>query len=346
MQRYLIIILFLKCSIVGIAQVGSNPFEIQSRLDSVYENNPVETSENVFDVQRDDDPIVLQNDTFPSVDQVLEEESSITPPVGDKDPNQSVETTESATNPFDVSHIPIRKSKLKKEADAFTTKKKNNPGKSSEKGSNAFLFWLIFLSGFLIAIVINTQRGAISNISKAITNENMLKLNHREERKGRLGHYIILYISFFINVSIFIYLMMYHMQDQSGWALFLTILAGVAGAYLIKHIFLSVIGNTFPISREVSLYGFTIQTFNLFLGLLLIPFNLIIAFGPENIARPLIYVSLVVIGLLLLLRSFRSVLIASRWVSSSLFHFLLYLCAFEILPILLLIKVIGRFGTV
>ena len=333
-------------TLTGVAQVGTNPFEIQSRLDSVYQTNRSEENVNIFDVQRDDDPIVIQNDTFPSINQELNEESTITPSVGDEDPTQSLESSGSATNPFDVSHIPVRKSKLKKEANAFTTKKKKTEGKSSEKGSNAFLFWLIFLSGFLIAIVINTQRGAISNISKAITNENMLKLNHREERKGTVGHYIILYISYFINAAIFIYLMIYHLQGQSGWTLFATLFGAVVGAYLLKHIFLSILASAFPISREVSLYGFTIQTFNLFLGLVLIPFNLIIAFGPENIAIPLIYVSVVVIGLLLILRSFRGLLIAGRWVSSNLFHFLLYLCAFEILPILLLIKVIGNFGTV
>ena len=328
----------------GFSQDGINPFEIQSRLDSVYQSTPGEesSSTNIFDVQREDDP--AKPLTFPVDDEVEAEESSIVPQVGEvfEDEKETV-IDEQAVNPFDVSHIPIRKSKLKKEANAFSTKKVEQKQNTNEKGSNAFLFWLNLLTGFILAIVINTQRGALSKITKAITNENVLKLNHREEKRGTKGHYLLLYFSFFVNAAIFIYLIAYQMNGLNGWSVFQTIFLGVCGVYLVRHLFLSIVSKSFPIEKEVSLYGFTIQSFNLFIGILLIPMNLIIAFGPENIAVPLIYVTLVIIGLLILLRSFRGLLISSRWISGNLFHFFLYLCAFEILPILLLIKVIGKY---
>ena len=119
---------------------------------------------------------------------------------------------------------------------------------------------------------------------------------------------------------------------------------GILGVYLMRHIFILLIGKVFPFKKDSQLYGFTIQTFNIFVGIILIPFNLIIAFGPENSAVPLIYVGLVIIGILSLLRTFRGFLIASTYIQSNLFHFLLYICTFEILPILLLIKIIGNFG--
>ena len=152
-----------------------------------------------------------------------------------------------------------------------------------------------------------------------------------------------MYFSFIVNAAIFAYLIGYNLYDQSGWAAFQLCFFGILLIYVVKHIFLSLISASFPIQKEVSLYGFTIETFNLFIGIILIPLNLIIAFGPEKIAIPLIYLTIVVIGFLLLLRSFRGLLISSRWISGNLFHFLLYLCTFEILPILLLIKVIGTF---
>ncbi len=347
MRIALKIILFCLLAISGIAQDGTNPFEIQSRLDSVYQSEPEAESSttNIFDVERSDDPTVTTSSGLQRANSTTEE-STIVPEVGEEDLSiESFQEQDAATNPFDVSHIPIRKSKLKKEANAFkpTSSRKKNT-KKSEKGSNAFLFWLNLLTGFILAIVINTQRGALTKISKAITNENVLKLNHREEKKGANGHYILLYFSFIVNAAIFAYLVLYNLYNQGGWQIFQLCFFTILLVYVVRHIFLSLVRASFPIQKEVSLYGFTIQSFNLFIGIVLIPLNLVIAFGPETIAVSLIYLTMVVIGLLIVLRSFRGLLISSRLISSNLFHFFLYLCAFEILPILLLIKAIGSFG--
>jgi hypothetical protein len=245
-------------------------------------------------------------------------------------------------NPFDVSHIPIRKSKLKTEAVAFkTTNKKIKDVETT--GSNAFLFFLNLLSALLLAIVINTQKGAINKIANAITNENVLKLIHREEKKGVKGYHLLLYMSYFINAAIFVYLVIFNKYEQQGWTTYQFILLTIVGVYLGKHMFLMLLGKVFPFQKESQLYSFTIQTFNIFVGLILIPLNLIIAFGPEKTAEPMIYLGLIIITILALLRTFRGFLIASTYIQSNLFHFLLYLCTFEIIPILLLIKIIGNF---
>ena len=318
-----------------------NPFEIQSRLDSVYnlEGSSESSTPNIFDVQRADDKLVKP--FVPIIQDSIENEgeSSIIPVVGEEQDTE----VQLNQNPFDVSHIPIRKSKLKKEADAFKSKSVQLNEQNSS-GSNAFLFWLNILTALILAIVINTQKGAIKKISNAITNENVLKLIHREDKKGISGYHLLLYTSFFINAAIFIYLIIYNFYKFQGWSYFQWVFIGILGIYLLKHIFIILIGIVFPIKKDSQLYGFTIQTFNIFVGILLIPFNLIIAFGPENTAVPLIYVGLIVVGILTLLRIFRGFLIASTYIQSNLFHFLLYLCSFEILPILLLIKIIGNFG--
>jgi hypothetical protein len=326
---------------LGFSQVNANPFEIQSRLDSVYnsEGKSESSTINIFDVQRSDDNVV--EPIVPILQDSIEndQESDLIPVVGDEEETED----QLDQNPFDVSHIPIRKSKLKKEADAFKSKSVKLSNNESS-GSNAFLFWLNILTALILAIVINTQKGAIKKISNAITNENVLKLIHREEKKGINGYHFLLYISFFINAAIFIYLVVYNFYRFQGWQYFQWIFMAILGIYLVKHIFIILIGKVFPFKKDSQLYGFTIQTFNIFVGIILIPFNLIIAFGPENTAVPLIYVGLIIIGVMALLRIFRGFLIASTYIQSNLFHFLLYLCTFEILPIFLLIKIVVNFG--
>lgn len=344
MRSFFLPLLFCLIVTNGFSQANANPFEIQSRLDSVYnsEGKSESSTINVFDVQRSDDNIVEPIEPV-MVDTLLEEqESDLVPSVGEEALAEG-EAVLLDQNPFDVSHIPIRKSKLKTEADAFKTKSKRLTDIESSE-SNAFLFFLNLLSALLLAIVINTQKGAIKKITNAITNENVLKLIQREEKKGISGYHLLLYISFFINAGIFVYLIAFNFYNARGWMSFQWIFLGILGIYLCRHIFLLIIGKVFPFKKDSQLYGFTIQTFNIFLGIILIPFNLIIAFGPEKTAVPLIYMGLIIIGILALLRTFRGFLIASSYIQGNLFHFLLYLCTFEILPILLLIKIVGNFG--
>ncbi len=342
MRLFFLPLIFSMTIITGFAQVNANPFEIQSRLDSIYnfEEKNERSTINVFDVQRSDDNLALPVEPTRKDSLNEEAESGLLPPVGEEN-DENIEQLDQ--NPFDVSHVPIRKSKLKTEADAFKTQSKqlNNIEPS---GSNAFLFFLNLLSAFLLAIVINTQKEAIKKITNAITNENVLKLIHREEKKVISGYHLLLYISFFINAAIFVYLILFNFYKIQGWMPYQLIFLGLLGLYLIRHIFIMLLGKVFPFKKDSQLFGFTIQTFNIFLGIILIPFNLIIAFGPEKAAVPLIYLGLVIIGILALLRTFRGFLIATTYVQSNLFHFLLYLCTFEILPILLLIKIIGNFG--
>jgi len=342
-MRFLLFISIIFFSLSSSAQEFVNPFEIQSRLDSVYSEGEkeVSTTENIFDIEGRkketiENPEILQ----PQNEEEVEVESSIIPQVGEEIIIEEAKSPE-GDNPFDVSHIPLRKSKLKKEANAFDGKKTET---KKDTQSNAFLFWLILLTSLLLAIVINTQRGAITKISKAITNENVLKLNQREEKRGINGHYTLLYVAFIINAAIFLYLIVNNFVGLSGWQVFQKSLLAVFLVYAFRHLFLFMVSKSFPIEKEAALYSFTIQTFNMFIGIVLIPVNLIIAFGPEKMVSILIYVSLFFIGLAYLLRNLRGILIASKYISGNLFHFLLYLCTFEILPILLLIKIIGNFG--
>ena len=61
------------------------------------------------------------------------------------------------------------------------------------------------------------EKGAIKKISNAITNENVLKLMHREEKRGISGYNLLLYISFFINAAIFVYLIGDTFYKTQGW---------------------------------------------------------------------------------------------------------------------------------
>ena len=338
---------------MGQAQQGSNPFEI---IRSNDENNTTSNSNqqdrknigNAFEVYRGDDTVVVNNST-PILAADSLSHSGETAPSNSQLSNDEVDIDANdmdylSDNPFEVSHIPLRRSELKEQAVSTTVNPKNGKTRfvvKTESSSNTFIFWLVLFTLLLLAIVVNVQRNAISKVVKSITNENVLKLSKREENGGLTGHYIMLYVVFFINLSSFIYLIAKFYNGFDGFKNWLIVFAAVTCIYLIRHISMTFLGQIFNITKDSSLYSFTIMTFNIFLGLALIPINLVVAFSPLEIGKVVMYLGIGLILILLLIRLLRGLLIGVRFIGEHIFQFFLYLCTFEIAPILILLRILG-----
>ena len=334
MRVLLIITTFVLSSAWVVGQTGINPFDITERIDSSYVPS-ASTTENVFDVEREDFSPSIPAEPIATPAATKGEPSAPTP-VAETPQDRLL-----GANPFEVSHIPIRTSQLREKADAFSQESSSSEApKGQAPASTTFVFWLSLLAGVLLAIVINIRRTTIVRLAKSLLNENILKSNYREERHGLSGYYLLLYTIYFITASIFMYLLVIRFEVPKGFQTYLMCFGAVVAAYLTKHIILRVIGLTYPVAKESSLYSFTIETFNIFIGLVLLPLNLIIAFGPIEFSQIFLYITLGVLLILLLLRSFRGLLISTSYLQKHIFHFFLYLCAVEMVPLLLLTKIV------
>lgn len=337
------------------AQQGSNPFEIirTNESESTTSSTPnsaqsVKKEGNAFEVYRGDDSITVNRpslNTSTDTSAISSQNASVN---SNNDGNEvDIDANDMnylSDNPFEVSHIPLRRSELKEQSGSKTVIRKNGDQRSvvnTESSSNTFIFWLVLFTLLLLAIVVNVQRNALSKVVKSITNENVLKLSKREENGGLTGHYIMLYVVFFINLASFVYLIAKYYSGINGFSNWLIIAAGVTGIYLIRHISMTFLGQIFNITKDSSLYSFTIMTFNIFLGLALIPINLVVAFSPTEISKVAMYVGIGLILILLLIRLLRGLLIGVRFIGEHIFQFFLYLCTFEIAPILILLRILG-----
>jgi len=96
----------------------------------------------------------------------------------------------------------------------------------------------------------------------------------------------------------------------------------------------------FNISRASDTYIFVVFLVNKMLGIFLLPFLIVITFSGPEVREIFITISLAMVFVLLAYR----VLAAYRPVRNEIkltpFHFFLYLCAFEIAPLLLIYKVL------
>ncbi len=298
------------------SQTRSNPFEIKPRLKTL----------NITDTFT---PVKL-NLKGQGRESLNNEESNSS--------EKSIQNSNINENPFDIDHVPLRKSNIIKSSEYL-----NRPSIGS-RSSNNFLFWFLLLSSGILAIVLNTKSKAISLIYRSLINENMLKLFYREESVKVSTYLFLLYFVFCINTAVYIYLISLYYGGPSGINTFFLILAGVFAVYIVRHLSLSVLGIVFKISKNTSLYGFTIMVFNHFAGLFLLPLNLLIAFGPESVKEIIIGISFLIILILVFLRTVRGIFIVSEYLIDRLFQIFIYLCAFEIAPILILIKTVMNSG--
>lgn len=303
------------------AQTRSNPFEIKPRLQNLPLTDTIKSP-----IKSPAD----QNDTLTSASPTSEQLNS----------KPGIKTSASPTeeNPFEIDHVPLRKTAITAKGDD-STDLTNIP-----RTSNGFLFWFLLLGCSILAIVLNLKSKSTGLIYRSMLNENMLKLFYREESTKFSSYLFLLYCVFCINLAVFLYLASSYYDGPDGVYVFLAILAGVIVLYIIRHLSLNLLGTVFGLNKYTDLYSFAIMIFNLFTGLILIPLNFLFAFGPDYLQEIVLIISFIILGVLVLLRTIRGIFIVSEHLIGRIFQIFIYLCAFEIAPVLILIKTVMNLG--
>ena len=208
--------------------------------------------------------------------------------------------------------------------------------------SNGFLFGLLVLMFAILTLSVAANRSAVGKAWRGFLNDNALTQAQREAT-GLVGStpYYLLYLNFLLNMGLFIFLVtrFFTQEKFNNTAFLLTCLVGSAAMFLSKHAIFAIVRYLFPVETEINRYNFMVIIFNCILGLFLVPFNFMIAFGAESFYQGLlVFWVLGLVSIFYFYRSLRALNIGSKFLVSDQFHFLLYLCTVEVAPVLLLIK--------
>lgn len=125
---------------------------------------------------------------------------------------------------------------------------------------------------------------------------------------------------------------------QGGLLRFIFFSVAIAAAYSIKMIVLRFLSAVFNLEKAVALYIFNVFLMVMMVGLLLLPVNILLAYASAGIRH---WTLLITTGLIALLFLYRLIRAAGIWTGIpgfSLFYLFLYLCAFEIAPLLIIWK--------
>ncbi|MEY4278032.1 MAG: hypothetical protein RL377_36 [Bacteroidota bacterium] len=170
-------------------------------------------------------------------------------------------------------------------------------------------------------------------------------LQNREQLLQNSVASLILNISFVLSFSLMATLLIFnnHLLPVSFWEVYLYICLFFTCLYLGKYICLELMGYIFNVRELVGTYVFVVFMINKVLGILLLPFIAILAFAKPAYYSIAIGAAAILTILLFLYRYLFSLTSVRNKLHISSFHFFLYLCAFEILPILILYKLIVQY---
>lgn len=122
------------------------------------------------------------------------------------------------------------------------------------------------------------------------------------------------------------------------WLLFIYCMAGLSVAYFVKFVGLKISGWLFNTEEAANSYIFIVFIINKMIGILLLPFLVLMAFSTENLFSVGLTLSWCLIGAMLIYRVILTYSVVRNQVKVSPFHFFLYFLAFEIAPLLLVYK--------
>jgi len=123
-------------------------------------------------------------------------------------------------------------------------------------------------------------------------------------------------------------------------SLFYSFNCSIWGEIFISHFS----GWIFNAKEAAGTYAFLVFLVNKIIGIVLLPVVLIIAFSAdEPYINVVITVSLIIVGLLLLYRYIASVGTMRKDLKVNAIHFFLYLCTVEIMPLLLIYKLLFNY---
>jgi hypothetical protein len=124
--------------------------------------------------------------------------------------------------------------------------------------------------------------------------------------------------------------------------LLLMLIGGMVVIYVGKYAVIKFSGWSFRVESITEHYLFNVFLVNKILAIILLPFIVLLAFATPVIAQPALIVSFILILVLFVNRYLRSWQVFGSFFQYSKFHFFTYLCASELLPLAVLMKLLVR----
>lgn len=230
---------------------------------------------------------------------------------------------------------------------AFTDPVKQISLKREWKGKEPFFYVIIFLLLFF-ALTKNSFPRYLKDIFRIFFRTSLKQRQIKEQMLHAPLPSLLLNLVFLLSGSLYIVLLFRHYNigmEYGFWFLLVYCFLGLAVIYVGKLVTLKLFGWLLSIKDATDIYIYIVFSANKVAGVMLLPFIVGLAFTNGIFYAVFFTVSLIFISALYLYRFYLSFVSIQKYIDINFFHFIIYLCAFEIAPLLLINKLLFTFFT-
>jgi len=204
--------------------------------------------------------------------------------------------------------------------------------------SNEWYTTLIVFNFCVLALAKQVNANRFNVFLGVVGNSKYLKLYSRD--KKIIDKFdVLLFFNLIISLSIFLFLSYSTLVEPLFFDILLFLKTALAlGLLIIIKLYLErLIANLFAINSIIDRYLFQKASYKNFIGLVLLPINIILIFGmhPNSTMLFVIFGVLILINLIGFITTIKS---NQKIILHNFFYFILYLCALEIGPYIILYK--------
>jgi hypothetical protein len=148
---------------------------------------------------------------------------------------------------------------------------------------------------------------------------------------------------FVLSVGLYVNFLLLHFQlfiVENFWLQYVYVMSALAFIYLIKFLGLKITGWLFHVQEATESYIFIVFIINKMLAIALLPFLALLAFTSGSVYNTSLNLSWIIAGLLFGYRFILSYGAVRNEIKFNPFHFILYVIGFEIVPLLLIYKLL------
>jgi hypothetical protein len=328
-------------SLIDSAKIGVRPAKTAKDTSRKIVKTPIikkdfirkDTGENLVKAFRDSFPRAKQNDSIQSLNDTAQNDSAVfgatvTPPVIAKRL-----TWEEDTGFVHLLEPPILKTKFK-----FVTK----DGDIRMPQQKDYLFYVLVGIILLFAIIKQLFPKYFQSMFRLLFQASFRQKQTREQMMQDMFPSLLMNILFVLVGGLFIALIaeIYKWLNISFWMITLYCITLLSLIYIFKYLVIQFMGWVFNAREQASTYGFIVFLINKVIGLALLPLLLLLAFSSGSIQQVTLTVAACIVIVLLIFRYIVSLTIIRNTLSVHPLHFFIYLCAVELMPMLILYKVL------
>jgi len=202
-----------------------------------------------------------------------------------------------------------------------------------------FYFIVTFIIGYAVAKIILGQ--LLSSTSMATVRYNYATSMFKDNSQLQRQRDLVLFSFYFLNTAFFLMLLAENVNifpyRLTGFGLFSFFIMLLFVLFFGRIVLTTITGHLFLISGLLKEHLYLGYIYNKMIGILLLPLNFIIMYTPDIVSQIMIYFALFIMASLLLMKVLRGITFIRKHRIFN-FYLFLYLCALEIVPLLLLYK--------